>query len=330
MSSLITLSPDGPLAEILPEGFALSMRAVYDNSMLEYLQRCPRKFFYRYVLNRAPVGVNIPINYGSAYHKFREVLEIEYMRLGLVGAVPTEHVKPIFGVAASEAFKGWVDPPIGHKKEYLDGGRLMSALTTAFDSWLSEKSSGLFKVLAPEQGFDLPLTDAFRFGGRIDQVIEWNRKMWVRDFKTTGRMGASYGGQWDPNHQFTGYAWATEQLSGRSCEGVLLEVVYNTKTKGPEFHYFPSARSPGHVETWKASVVSTLEVLEKMMVDLSTRGLLAFPMHTVACNDYGGCFYREACRKEFGAQSLSWLEDNTVESIWDFMNPDDEAEGVLD
>ena len=48
---------------------------VFDNSMLSTFQRCPRKGFYQYGLQRSPSGTNYPIQFGVGYHKFRETLE---------------------------------------------------------------------------------------------------------------------------------------------------------------------------------------------------------------------------------------------------------------
>jgi len=48
---------------------------VMDNSASSEYARCPRRGFYRYGLRRGFVGVNYPIQFGLAYHKYREIIE---------------------------------------------------------------------------------------------------------------------------------------------------------------------------------------------------------------------------------------------------------------
>jgi hypothetical protein len=52
-------------------------------------------------------------------------------------------------------------------------------------------------------------------------------------------------------------------------------------------------------------------------------------MRTNSCDAYGGCYFRDACQKEYQPQVEAWLEFNTQESVWDFTNPEGE-EGVTD
>jgi hypothetical protein len=107
------------------------------------------------------------------------------------------------------------------------------------------------------------------------------------------------------------------QLSGRKVEGVIIETIYNNKTKGPEIHEHLSTRSEGHLQKWLTSVEMEVEHI-RLHEEADF-----FPLRTVACDDYGGCMYKEACKKEFDVTALSWLEDNTIEERWDFMNPND-------
>ena len=54
-----------------------------------------------------------------------------------------------------------------------------------------------------------------------------------------------------------------------------------------------------------------------------------YPMRTQACNDYGGCYFREACQKGTWHMVQRWLLAKTEESHWDFANPEGEK-GVTD
>jgi len=250
---------------------------VFDNSALETFSRCPRRWLYRYGMRRAPSGENYPINFGLAYHKYREVVE-DVMREEESSMTPVIHA---LGVA--KALEGFENPPAGHRHEFLNISRLGITLALAHDRIVSEQEQGAIQVVRSEDSFDLELPwacpyceceelpelveDVYlckecrqevvppeRYGGRMDQVVDWRGKLWIRDFKTTSRMGNTYPQQFSPNNQMSGYVWAGEKLSGRPVKGVIIETVYNTKTQGPEIKQFLSTRSPGQIDTWLNNV----------------------------------------------------------------------------
>jgi hypothetical protein len=288
-------------------------REVYDNSVVETHARCPRKFFYTYRLCRAPAGKNWPIEFGLAYHKYRELLENLYIK------DPDEAQWPVYHEAVKRLVcESYENPPLDHKREWQNVGRLDETLDKSFVRWQAEKRAGQFRVLGTETAFDLTLPSGRRFGGRLDQIVEWNNDLWFRDFKTTARMGSTYADQFDPNNQFTGYTWGSTQLSGREVEGAIVETVYNTKTKGPEIHQHLSNRSAGQVEHWVEEMEDEIASIERHIeADV-------WPKRTTACGDYGGCFFRECCQQEHWHAIETWLKSKTIESHWDFMNPEGE------
>lgn len=296
-------------------------RETLDTSVLQTHQRCPRKAFYQYWLNRSGKGYNYPIGFGLSYHAYREWLERAWMESGQDLAKDGPVCHEFAQIKALEVYPD--DPPIGHKKEFLTRQRLRETFAQGYSEWQTEKRQGLFNVLEVEQGFQLTLPSGRMFGGRMDQILEWHGQLWVRDFKTTSRMGKDYARQFDPNDQMTCYTWGASELSGRKVQGVIIQVIYNTKTKGPEHHQFLTTRSDAHIAEWQQNVEQEAWLIDKHST------LEMFPMRTTGCNDFGGCFYRDCCSMSSWKQRDAWLEAHTVESHWDFMNPDEE-EGVVD
>jgi hypothetical protein len=150
----------------------------------------------------------------------------------------------------------------------------------------------------------------------------------VRDFKTTGSMGAYYDQKFDPNGQVQGYVWSGGELSGRRFNGALIETIYNTKTIGPKIFQTVVEFTTGQQEAWLASVMIERQMIELLWSRVEELGYLAFPQRTNACGDYGGCRFRDACRSSNGFQVDTWLDVNTIHSEWDFMDPDKEESGV--
>jgi hypothetical protein len=305
----------------MPEGLTLPVtrRNVFDNSIIETMARCPRRGFYSYWLNRAVTKKSHPLSWGSAVHKFMEVLEGRYLTDGQDLTQASTY--------RSEAIKAgatyWSeDPPLGHKRDWMTMERLIKTFDACFEFWLREKNMGQRQVLHTEQAFTITLPNGREFGGRIDQLLEWNGRLWIRDFKTTSRMGATYGSQFDLSHQFSGYTYAARELSGRKVDGVIVNTIYNTKLKGPEVHEHLVTRKDAELEQWLESIQFEMSLIDQYEAqDI-------WPMRTVACNDYGGCPYQDGCKKGYWSHIDHWLKENTIESIWDFLNPDDEEGDV--
>lgn len=314
-------------------------RTSLDNSILSSTGRCPRLAYYNYHLCRATRTENYPINFGVAYHEFRDSLEKLYQQWVVEeGEDFDEIIDRFWSVAWSLATKTWVDPPVEHKKSYLDFSRLRSSCEEAFDVWQEEKRLGYYKVIQSETAFQLPLprrlchecyqwttskrccnfdTHQEFFTGRLDQIIEWNGRLWIRDFKTVGRK-EDWDSKFNPDHQFTGYVWAGKSLSGRAVDGVIIDIVYNIKTKGPEFHPTLANRTNDDIQNW-------LEWFEFEYANYRRfEATDSWPMRTSACGDYGGCFFRRCCNSGSWDSIEHWLEENTIYSVWDPLNPERE------
>jgi hypothetical protein len=317
---------------------------VTDNSTRQEYIRCMRKGFYRYGMRRGFEGRNFPIQYGLAYHKYREAVE-DYMREHdcLMSNEVQDH-----GLEAAQ--KDWEDPPLGHRHEYLDLPRLYMACQMARKRIEVEQQSGSIRVMRSEDSFDLELPFTvcsecgwasleqasecqvckggkhirLRHGGRVDQFIEFNNGLYIRDWKTTGYKSKYYEKKFDPSSQIQGYVWAGSNLSGRKFNGALIETVYNTKTKGPEITQHYVDFSSGQMEQWLVSQMMHEQFIRTAWSRIEELGYLAFPQNTDSCTSMGLCPFRDACLMGSGREIDSWLENFTIYSHWDFMNPDEE------
>jgi len=319
---------------------------VMDNSTVSECARCPRRYLYRYGLRRGFTGTNFPIQFGLAYHKYREVIE------ELMLEKDCDLTDEIHDEAVGFATDGFVQPTPEHKHAHNDLARIYASMTLARERVTREREQGKIVVTKSEDSFDLELPfvicedcgytslvlttrDACpkcegilvqaRHGGRVDQFIRMvtlEKGEFVKDFKTTGQMGKQYDLKFEPNSQMQGYVWSKEELSGVSCDGVLIETLYNTETKGPEIHQTFKSFSQGQQESWMASLMMERQMIQLMWSRVEELGYLAFPQRTQACNDFGGCGYREACLAGGSFEIEQWLKNYTEEQHWDFTNPD--------
>lgn len=323
--------------------------AVMDNSTVSEYGRCPRRGLYKYGMRRGFDGVSYPIQYGLGYHKYRETVE------NIMFAESVKMNDDVHERGWKTALTGWSDPPPDHKKAHLDIRRLGKAIQMARERIEFEQKTGSVVITKPEEAFDLELPFSLcracgfadldpkkeectncgaasmynpRHGGRVDQFVEYNKMDMIRDFKTTGTKGDYYEQKFDPNGQLQGYNWAGSQLAGRQFDGALIETVYNTKTKGPEITQHYVTYSKGQQEAWLASMMMEHSFIRMMWSRVEELGYLAFPQRTSSCQDFGGCHFRDACRTGSGWELNTWLENNTIESHWDFTNPEGEESQV--
>ena len=338
---------------------------VSDNSSNSNYALCPRLGFYQNGLRRGVTGTNFPIQFGLAYHKYRETVE------DLMIEMECELTDEIHTTAVDLASKDFIQPPAEHKHSHNNLLRLTQSCELARDRVRREREQGKILVTKSEDSFDLELpfvicptcgwtsleakagdycsfcdTEGIwmddpqespkytmvraRHGGRVDQFIRMvslSNGEFVRDFKTTGRMGTFYDLKFEPNAQMQGYVWSKAELSGVECAGVLVETLYNTKNICPQIFQTYKSFSAGQQEQWVASVMMERQMIQLMWSRVDELGYLAFPQRTDACDSYGGCSYREACKSGSAFEIEQFLKNETDYHHWDFTNPDGGEEG---
>ncbi len=208
---------------------------VSDDSTNSEYSRCPRRGLYRYGLRRGFTGTNFPIQFGLAYHKYREVIE------ELMVEEECDLTDEIHDEAQTLALTGFIQPPAEHKHSHNDMARAVVSMQMARERVTREREQGKILVTKSEDSFDLELpfwicTDCShtffkpklhgkaevcpkcgkltifraRHGGRVDQFIRLVSLVngeFTRDFKTTGQMGAYYDMKFEPNSQMQGYTF---------------------------------------------------------------------------------------------------------------------------
>jgi len=326
---------------------------VLDNSTISEYGACPRKGFYRYGMRRGFDGKSWAIQFGLAYHKYREEVEDRMKEAGVRELTDDIHIASI-----DAALEGWEDPPMEDKKAYLDRLRFYHTCEQAKKRIREEIKDGSLEVVRSEDSFDLELPfwvcrdcgfaeleqdrdlgdccgncasdNVFRarHGGRIDQFIKDIARKgvdMVKDFKTTSYKPHNYEDKFDPSNQFFGYTWARAELSGQKCDGAIIETVHNTKTIGPAHSQHYVSYSEGQIEAWTVEQMTERQIIMTMWSRLPELGYLAFPKRTQECSSWGGCPFRGACRGGSAFEIEAWLEARTIESHWDFTDPNEEA-----
>lgn len=137
-------------------------------------------------------------------------------------------------------------------------------------------------ILHPETG--QPLI----YCGRMDMVADYAGALYGEDDKTTSRLGASWGNQWDLRAQFTAYTWACQQ-AGIPLAGFLVRGISILKTKY-ETQQAITYRHPWMVERWYKQLLRDVN----SMIECWKEDYWDYNLDD-SCNAYGGCPFKKVC-----------------------------------
>lgn len=290
---------------------------VPDNSMVSEFKKCPRRYFYRYVLGYTDKLVPQYFPFGTAYHKFRETLEQEFAKHQAAGLdVPTS-----CGLSYLESINAakqcWEKEIAGvelkpGKFEFLTWARLNDSCAYVFDLWQREKKIGQIKVLASEQAFMIPLADGTQIGGRFDEIIEKDGQVMGRDFKTTTIQLAYYKKGLVPNSQFMLYTKAESMLHGKPIKGQLVEVLSNMKTTKPNMQTFPVYPNREQMAEWERGMIYWIGEIRK------AREEDHYPMNESAC---WSCPFHSVCSMPSETSRSVVLKSNFRFKLWNYNEP---------
>lgn len=242
----------------------------------------------------------IILDWGSAYHKFREILELKGYNEAMIFAM---------NVKLPE-----IDP--NTKWGFLNQKRFLETCMKAADHAKAEKERGKIEVIAVEQPFNVQLdaqeADLF-IGGRFDQLVRFMGKIWDRDFKTTTKDKATFTQQRDPDDQAIRYIVGGSIMSGQALEGVMFEAVYNAKTVRPEIYTVNTSRNQYQKDQWIEHQVMNHRQL-KVLRECDT-----WPMDMSGKCDW--CPYHLVCKAGSQGSMESILRANYKLNPWDFENP---------
>lgn len=274
---------------------------ILDHTAVINAKQCLRKYFFAIVLGCQPRGTPAPyFAFGSAYHKFREVLE------------ESKDFKTAL-LAALEYFDkatGGKNPEAGTKWEFLTRERLMQSCAVAYKHYEKEKAQGKIEVIAIEQPFNVEIKDGEFTSGRFDQIVRWNGRLWGRDFKTTSKEGMYYQRGLDPNDQFTRYTYAEQKLAGQRVEGQIIEVMYNAKKSGPAITIYTSTRTQWQLDDWEQDELFMRETIRR------AREQDVWPKHENSCTF---CQFHSTCKMGSEGSQKAKLKAEFTQKAWNNM-----------
>lgn len=267
-------------------------------SLREAFNSCYKKFEWSQVVGLASKGSNQHLTAGKAYATGLEAYRSTYWGQE---TFPTEEARYDAAVArgliALTKEFGAEDPPPEQKKQY---DRVVAAYVEHLVRYppTREHCTPHLAGRGVEFSFAFEIADLrhpqtgdpLLYGGRLDQLADYNAAIFVFDDKSASGIGPQWTRQWDLRSQFTGYACGM-QLSGYPVVGAVIRgmTIAKEECKTAEAITY---RPDWMIERWKTRLIWDM----KRMLQCWETGY--FP-HTGeesgACYDYGICPFATLC-----------------------------------
>lgn len=297
---------------------------ILDHTALITYKVCPRKYFYRMVLGFTDKETPPYFVSGSSYHRYREIFELTWKSeeaLPYNDRFDYSHI-----LAVDAAVKKWMEktkgkevPAPNTKWDWITLNRMKLSLDKTRDWLQTEKKNGNIIVLLTEAPFIVEIEKGIFYGGRADQVVKWNNRLWGRDFKTSSKEKQYFKRTLKPSNQFLGYTVSEELLHGSTVDGQLVEVLFNSKSKPPEITPYPNSFNVYEKGVWRKELVSWTEKIKNSRDK---------DMYEMAEHHCPFCPYHMVCSSSNENQMMATLESKYKVEPWDHQNIDNENEVV--
>jgi PD-(D/E)XK nuclease superfamily len=267
---------------------------VVDPSKLTEYMRCPRKYFYRYVLGWASEYPNNHLIFGSSWHLGAEHL----LRNGYTTGTLYE---------ASRLFLAHYRK---HFDESTDGLFIPKDPTTALQALADyahkfQRDSVEYDTLHTEIGGVVSVSPEHTLYFKIDAILKDREtgKVLFLDHKTSQRKFYDWGEHWIMSTQMLTYTHVLNCLYPQAeIEGGKVRCTFFYKAKDAEFDEATISKTPNQMNAWLSRVRSWMGELDQNMVGLleedspSKDVMESFPMNDTSCFSFGQkCTYFDLC-----------------------------------
>lgn len=231
-----------------------------DASKYDTLSLCPTKYYWRYEEHLVPLDESADLttgmNFGYAIHKALESLytATAFDSVDCPQANCTFcHGSQIPRIAAEFLGAYPQEPPDATNPRTRNRG--LEILEAYLTRWRREP----FSVEAVEVPFELSFPD-FKYLGRMDLIVRWDRATMPLDHKTTSRFGMAFDQQFKMSTQITGYIVATSLVTGEPVNQAIINAVRITTKIDPSesFQRIITTRTPEDITRWKRDVESAM------------------------------------------------------------------------
>lgn len=163
-----------------------------------------------------------------------------------------------------------------------------------------------FKIELP---WEAALGQPYIYCGHLDRVVRYADDVMVQDQKTSGGgIGPYFFAEFNPHGQMSGYTFAGRVIFNTPIAGVMIDaaqiaVGYTSFARGF------TMRTEAQTVEWLEHTKQWTEII-KFAAERDY-----WPMNDSACNQYGGCAFREVCSQDPSVRQ-NYLETAFHKKVW--------------
>jgi len=283
---------------------------ITDSTKLKEFSTCRRAYFFRYVLGWNPIGPNIHLVFGSAWHEAMEqLLQTGYGEESLMLAYQR----------LETYYRQYFPPNLDEINFPKTPGRALEALVQYCDTYKEDEHETLYTEIAGT----VPITEKKKLHFRQDSILQTPDGIISREHKTGSTLSRVWRDQWELSFQVGTYLhvlychYEPEQVRGVQINGTIFN---KTKT---QFERIPILRSPANMNVWFWTVKDLMNLLgyefERLASCTDSDPILyAFPQNPESCTKYFGCAYHPYCSAwPNPLQHLEHIPNEFEVSYWD-------------
>ena len=331
---IFELLPNTSFSKVLP-----LLQTAVDSHSLGLFKECERKYFYSVVLGLQPPSRSIHLTFGLLVHGARET----YFRERAKGS---DHEAALIACVHWCLVATWDKklrrPWTPVHKDATKKNRLTLVRTMV---WYLDKyqNDGTETVLLADgkpavelkfvidSGLKSRLTgETFLICGYIDRLLRRFGKAWVDDCKTTKHtLDREWFKQFAPHNQFSTYSFASKIAFNVKAEGLYVDGIQVAVTFS-DFMRAEVELDDAQLEEWhratgrwfrriEENVDAAMDILyphgnphTAIVLDAEA----AYPMNETSCDKWGGCEFREVCKRTPRARP-QWIAANYQRRKWD-------------
>jgi len=288
---------------------------IIDSTKLNSFIKCPRSYFYEYILGWRSEAPNIHLEFGKAWHLAMEhLINNDYENDSISAAYKKffEHYRKFFPELMDEA-----NAP-------KNPANALKALVQYCEEYKEDRFTPIYTEIAGT----VPVDDGKVLHFRMDSVLESQDKMiFSREHKTGSQLSRQWTDQWALAIQTGTYnhvlncLYPPEKVWGVEINGVFFQKKEN------KFQRVPARRNLHMMNSWQWTVCHFMNMIDfetKRMFDVkeSDEVMEAFPCHPTNCTKYFGCKYHDFCMA--WANPISRCDEIPLGFKTEWWNPADE------
>lgn len=302
----------------------------YDNSSLDVMRVCPRKFYYSKIRKWKPTGIRTPLSFGSCWH---ETMDFFWKNPDATEAQVIQKFTDVWNLSDLKDTDDFDLFPRSKGRAY----EMLIEYLARYRNWIKS-----IELMAIEKPFIVPLSTEIEkqnlfYVGKWDKLYREYGKITILDHKTSSSFASTWLNSWSPNGQVDGYLYAGHMEYGDEFRNVMIDGALVQKSK-IDFIKVPVERQIYMLEMWKWEVIDLIEQIwyyETLLLDIRATAkkseiLRTFPKCTTSCTSYYGmCPYVNLCKFVTNPETIEGEPDGFEHDSWKPFEVAEDPEGKI-